>query len=204
MIEQRSEEWFAARVGRLTASRISEMRATIAGGKPAASRANLLAQLVCERLTGKRVEIFESADMRRGTELEPAARAAYEAASGNIVQPSGFVLHPTIKWLGASPDGLIDADGLVEIKCLNAANHIAMLQGAGHSKYIDQVQTQLMCTGRKWCDLSFWHPDFPEHLQLKVIRIEADANCQNHIHQDAIAFLIEVDSTVEKLKKVAA
>jgi len=203
MIAQGSDEWRQQRCGMLTASRIGDIRARIKSGW-GASRANLLAQLVCERLTGKPVESFESVDMRRGTELEPLARAAYEARTGYMVERAEFTIHPMFEWLGASPDGLIGADGLVEIKCLNAANHIAMLQGAGHSKYIDQVQTQLLCTGRQWCDLAFWHPDFPAHLQLKVIRIEADEAYQKQIATDAVQFMTEVAESVEQLKKVAA
>jgi hypothetical protein len=170
---------------------------------PSASRVNLLAQLVCERLTGKPTEQFESADMRRGTELEPLARDQYEAATGSIVLPAEFVTHPTIPFFGASPDGYAD-EGLVEIKCLNAANHIAILKGGSTEKYIPQVQTQALCAGKPWVDLSFWHPDFPEHLRLKIIRIHAAKEYQQFLATEAQRFLAEVTVEINELQKLRA
>lgn len=204
-VEQRSSEWFAQRLGCLTASRMADMLAKTKSG-PSASRANLLAQLVCERLTGKPTEHFESADMRRGTELEPEAIARYEAKTGSIVCPAGFVRHPCIAYFGASPDGYVNDDGLIEVKCLNAANHIAILRGGDIGKYVPQVQTQLICTERSWCDLSFWHPDFPDHLKLKIIRVAAHHDYQQSIEQEALRFLAEVTIEVKALQelKVAA
>lgn len=199
MIDQRSAEWYSQRLGHLTASRMGDMLAKTKTG-PAASRANLLAQLVCERLTGKPTEQFESADMRRGTELEPLARDKYEAVSGSIVMPAEFVRHPTIPFFGASPDGYADDDGLVEIKCINAANHIAILKGGSIEKYVPQVQTQMLCAERKWVDLSFWHPDFPDHLQLKIVRVAADERYQQFITAEAERFLAEVAVEVRALQ----
>lgn len=199
-VEQRSGEWFAQRLGCLTASRMADMLAKTKSG-PSASRTNLLAQLVCERLTGKRTEMYESPDMRRGTELEPLARDQYEAATGSIVLAAEFVRHPTIQFFGASPDGYAD-DGLVEIKCLNAANHIAILKGGSTEKYIPQVQTQALCAGKPWVDLSFWHPDFPEHLRLKIIRIHADTGYQQLLAAEAQRFLAEVTLEVKTLQEL--
>lgn len=198
MIAQRSPEWFAQRLGCLSASRMGDMLAKTKSG-PSASRANLLAQLVCERLTGKPTEMYESPDMRRGTELEPLARAQYEAATGSIVRPAEFVRHPKIQFFGASPDGYAD-DGLVEIKCLNAANHIAILKGGSVEKYVPQVQTQMVCAEKPWVDLSFWHPDFPEHLRLKVIRLNADTQYQQFLTTEAERFLAEVTVEVRILQ----
>ena len=200
MIDQRSPEWFAQRCGHLTASRMGDMLAKTKSG-PSASRANLLAQLICERLTGKPTEMYESSDMRRGTELEPLARDQYEAVTGSIVSLAEFVKHPTIPFFGASPDGYAD-DGLYEGKCLNAANHIAILKGASIDKYIPQVQTQLMCTDRPWVDLSFWHPDFPEHLRLKIIRVRADKAYQEFIADEARRFLAEVSLETKALQEL--
>lgn len=200
MIEQGSPEWFAQRCGHLTASRMGDLLAKTKTG-PAASRANLLAQLVCERLTGKPVELFESADMRRGSELEPLARDQYEARTGSIVLPAEFVRHPTIPFFGASPDGYAD-DGLVEIKCLNAANHIAILRGGSIEKYLPQVQTQMLCAERKWVDLSFWHPDFPEHLRLKIIRVAARQDYQRSLEEEAQRFLAEVSVETKALQEL--
>lgn len=201
MIEQRSPEWFAQRLGYLTASRMADMLATTKSG-PAASRVNLIAQLVCERLTGKPADLFESADMRRGTELEPLARAAYEAFTGEFVTAAEFVRHPTIAWLGASPDGYVRDTGLVEVKCLNAANHIAVLRTGNVTKYVPQVQTQMLCTGRQWCDLAFFHPDFPEHLQLEVVRVPANESEQMAFAAAATIFLEEVAAEVAALTEL--
>ncbi|MDP9090310.1 MAG: YqaJ viral recombinase family protein [Pseudomonadota bacterium] len=204
-VEQRTSGWFEQRLGCLTASRMADMLAKTKSG-PSASRANLLAQLVCERLTGKPTEHFESADMRRGSELEPEAIARYEAKTGSIIVPAGFVRHPSISFFGASPDGYVDEDGLIEVKCLNAANHIAILKGGDIGKYVPQVQTQLICTQRAWCDLSFWHPDFPEHLRLKIIRVAAHQDYQRSIEGEALRFLAEVTIEIKTLQelKVAA
>lgn len=203
MIEQRSPEWYQQRLGKLTASCMGDMLATIASGKPAASRANLLAQLVCERLTGKVNEMFESSDMRRGRELEPAALAAYEAATGAVIMPASFVDHPTIRMFGASPDGLIADDGLVETKCLNAANHIAVLKGGSLTKYLPQVYTQMACAKRSFVDLTFYHPDFPESLQLKIFRISYVPAEIAHMEGEAERFLAEVESEVRCLQDLA-
>jgi len=204
MIEQRSPEWYQARLGKLTASSMGDMLATIASGKPAATRANLRAQLVCERLTGKATEGFDSADMRRGRELEPAALAAYEAATGVLISPASFVDHPTIPMFGASPDALIGDEGLVETKCLNAANHIAILKGGSLEKYLPQVYTQMACAKRKFVDLTFYHPDFPEALQLKIFRVSAIPAEITRMETEATKFLAEVAAEVEALQRLAA
>jgi len=201
MIEQGSPEWFAQRLGKLTASKMADVLATTKSG-PAASRANYRAQLVCERLTGKKTEGFISSDMQRGTDLEPIARAAYEAHSGELVMLAEFVTHPELSDLGASPDGLVNADGLLEIKCLNAANHIDVLKNGMPSKYVPQVQTQLLCTGRAWCDFVCYHPDFPERLQLSVTRVPADPKYHDMLIKESRAFLAEVMADVETLLKL--
>lgn len=198
MIEQGSPEWFAQRCGKLTASKMADVLATTKSG-PAASRANYLAQLVCERLTGKNAATFVSADMQRGTDLEPFARAAYEAYSGELVMAAEFATHKDIPDVGASPDGEIGAKGLLEIKCLNAANHIEVLRDGMPSKYKPQVQTQLWVTGREWCDFCVFHPDFPESMQLGVSRIKADPEYHKQLQTEAVRFLAEVDTAVKEL-----
>lgn len=204
MIEQGSPEWFAQRCGKLTASRMADVLATTKSG-PAASRANYLAQLVCERLTGKVAEAWASADMKRGTELEPFARAAYEAHTGDMVLLAEFATHPELTDLGASPDGLIGSDGLLEIKCLNQANHIDVLRSGMPSKYRPQVQTQLLVTGRQWCDFCVYHPDFPEAMQLGVFRVEADAEYHKVLIAETKKFMAEVFAEVDFLtRKFAA
>lgn len=198
---QGSEAWFAQRLGKLTASKMADVLAKTKSG-PAASRQNYLAQLVCERLTGKVAEAWASDAMKRGTELEPVARAAYEAHSGELVMPAEFVTHPLNELVGASPDGLIGDKGLLEIKCLNAANHIEVLKDGMPSKYKPQVQVQLWVTGRDWCDFCAYHPDFPERLQLSVTRVAADPEYHAMLKIESELFLAEVAKEVEVLSKL--
>ena len=151
-IVQGSEEWFAARLGKATASKVADIVARTRSGY-AASRANYMAQLVAERLTGNVAESFTNDAMRWGIDQEPAARRAYEFYVGAEVTEIGFVTHPEIGMSGASPDGLVGDDGLVEIKCPNTAKHIDTLLGkAIEGKYLTQMQWQMACTGRQWCD----------------------------------------------------
>jgi putative phage-type endonuclease len=198
MIEQQSPEWFAQRLGKVTGSKMGDLLATTKSG-PAASRANYLAQLVCERLTGKKADTFVSSDMQRGTDLEPFARAAYEAATGEIVLAAEFVTHPDNPDVGASPDGTVGSTGLLEIKCLNAANHIDALREGMASKYRPQVQTQLWVTGREWCDFCVYHPDFPESMQLGITRVKADTEYHKMLQLETAKFLAEVNVTVKEL-----
>jgi putative phage-type endonuclease len=201
-MEQKSDEWFAARAGRATASRIADIVAKTKSGY-SASRANYMAQLVVERMTGKVAESFSNAAMDWGTEQEPYARAAYEAHSGVLVDEVGMVDHPTVAMSGASPDGLVGEDGLVEIKCPTTATHIeTLMEKAAPKKYIDQMQWQMACTGRKWCDFVSFDPRMPEGLQLFVKRVERDDEYIAELESEVAAFLQEVSDKVEKLKSL--
>lgn len=201
MMEQRTEDWFTERLGKVTASGVSKVMAKLKSGAPSADRANYAAQLVTERLTGKATEGFQSAAMLRGIELEPQARAMYSFTTGNDVSELGFARHPTIAMAGASPDGLCGDNGLVEIKCCGASRHIEMLTGAepeGH--YIKQVQFQMACTGRQWCDLAYFNPDLPEEMQLVVLHVDRSPELIAEMEAETIAFLAEVDATVANLR----
>lgn len=190
--------------GWLGASSMGDILSKTKSGAWSASRYNVLARLVCERLTGRKVETFSSRDTDRGHELEPMNRATYELKTGEFVQLTSFVPHPTIEWWGASPDGLVGSDGLFEAKCLNTANHLEILRGGSIDKYLPQVHTQMIVTGRKWCDLCFFHPDYPEHLQLVVRRVHADAAYHQMLTEAATAFLAEVEDAINQLPKEAA
>ena len=201
---QGSAEWLAARAGCLTASAIADMLAKTKTGE-AASRANLRARLVAERLTGIPQDGFSNAAMQWGNEQEPFARAAYEIHSGNLVDQTGLVMHPSIPYAGASPDGLIDDCGLVEIKCPNTATHIdTLLIETVPAKYITQMQVQMACTGRVWCDFVSFDPRMPSHLQLFVVRFDRDEGRLNDVRAEAVKFLAEVDSMINQLTKKAA
>ena len=198
-MEQRTEEWFAARLGKVTASRVADVLAKIKSGE-SASRKNYKMELVVQRLTGKQGESFTNAAMEWGTEQEPFARMAYEAHTGTFVKEEGFVDHPTIEGFGCSPDGLV-GDGLIEIKCPNTANHIeTVLENKAPSKYIPQMQAQMACTGAKWCDFVSFDPRVPEDLQLFVVRVERDQEYIDAMEVEVKQFLSEVLDLFNQLK----
>ena len=202
MIEQRSDEWFATRIGKVTASRVADVLAKTKSGY-SASRDNYMAQLVCERLTGQREEFFTSAAMQHGTDTEPLARLSYEVANNVLVDEVGFVPHPTIAMAGASPDGLVGDDGLLEIKCPNTATHIdTLLTQIVPSKYNTQMQFQMACTGRSWCDFVSFDNRLPEELQLFVKRVPRDNVFIKQTEDAIVKFLAELDDKIIKLMKV--
>jgi putative phage-type endonuclease len=200
-MEQRSPEWFAARLGKVTASRIADVVARTKSGW-GASRKNYLAELVCERLSGVKVEGFTNAAMQWGTDLEPDARAAYEFYRDVTVSEAGFAPHPTIADTGASPDGEIGADGLLELKCPNTATHIESLQGHNiPEKYVLQMQWQMACTGRQWCDFASFDPRLPEPMRLYVERVKRDDAQIAELENEVVLFLNEVRATERALRK---
>lgn len=199
MIVQGSEEWLQSRLGKVTASRIADVIAKIKTGE-AASRANYRAELVAERLTGKMADAFTNAAMAWGTSCEPLARAAYEAMFGEMVEETGLIDHPEIDMTGASPDGLVGSAGLVEIKCPNTATHIAtLLEDTAPAKYIPQMQWQMECTGRQWCDFVSFDPRLPADMQLFIKRVPRDQALIETYRAEVIKFLDEVSSTVNQL-----
>ena len=199
-MDQHSPEWYAARLGKATASRVADLMAKTKSGY-SASRANYMAELICERLTGQPAERFTNGAMQWGTDTEPQARAAYAFLGDLDVAEVGFVLHPTIADFGASPDGLVGDDGLVEIKCPNTATHIeTLLSGVVPGKYLAQMQTQMACTGRAWCDFVSFDPRLPADLQLWVKRVPRDDEAIRAIEAEVQAFLSELDAKVEALR----
>ena len=199
MFEQGTLEWFTERPGKVTASRVADVIAKTKTGW-GSSRANYAAQLVAERLTGKVTDSYRNAAMDWGIMTEPDARVAYEFLTGATVEQVGFVPHPTIAMSGASPDGLIGNDGLVEIKCPNTATHIETLLGQSvPGKYITQMQWQMACTGRKWCDFVSFDSRMPESMRLFVKRIERDTTAVRDLETSVSEFLAEIDETVSRL-----
>lgn len=200
-MEQRSPEWFAARCGRVTASRVSDLIARTKTGW-GASRANYMAQLVAERLTGEVVPAYENEAMRWGTEKEPDARAAYEFMFDCQVEEVGFVDHPTIPMAGGSPDGLVSTDGMVEFKAPLTATHIETLRSqAIPGKYETQCLWNLACNPvRDWIDYVSFDPRMPENMSLFRRRIMRDDKRIAELEQMVRDFLTELDATVTELK----
>ena len=196
---QGTTEWHAARCGKVTASRIVDVMAKGKGGE-ATTRAGYKAELLSERDTGQQSEGFKSGAMQWGNDAEPLARAAYEAETGQFVTEVMFVPHPRIAMSGASPDGLVGTDGLVEFKCPATATHIATLLGTPIKReYLLQMQWQMACTGRAWCDFVSFDPRLSEPKQLKVIRIMRDEPWIAEIEAEVLQFLMELDAMKQQL-----
>ncbi len=203
-MQQRSDEWFAARCGKVTASRMADMTAKTKTGW-GASRANYMAQLVVERLTEQCAESYTNAAMQWGNDMEPQARAAYEFMTDIEVEEIGFVDHPSINMAGASPDGLCGEDGLLEIKCPNSATHIDTLLGSEIAeKYIKQMQFQMACTDRQWCDFVSFDPRLPADLQIHITRIQRDDEAIKELEKEAKAFLHEVNDKLIALHRASS
>jgi putative phage-type endonuclease len=199
-MDQRSAEWFQCRLGKATASKIADITARTKSGY-SASRAKYAAQLVCERLTGVPTETFCSPAMQRGTEMEAVARDAYRRHALVEVVECGFADHPTIAMSGASPDGLVNGDGLVEIKCPDPHTHIdTLLSKAIPARYVTQIMWQLACCGRQWCDFVSFDDRLPEPMQLFVARLHRDDAMIAELEAEVTAFLAEVDETVAQLR----
>jgi putative phage-type endonuclease len=202
MIEQGTDEWFAARIGKVTASRVADVLAKTKTGY-STTRDNYMAQLVCERLTGQKGDSFTNATMQHGTDTEPLARAAYEALHDVLVDEVGFIPHPSIIMAGASPDGLVSDDGLLEIKCPNTATHIeTLLSQTVPGKYNTQMQFQMACTNRSWCDFVSFDNRLPPELQLFVKRVPRDNMYIRLMEDEIVKFLNELDLKIAQLMEI--
>ena len=200
-MEQRTTEWHTARLGKVTASRVADVIAKTKSGY-GASRTNLMADLIVERLTGQPASTFTNAHMEWGTEQEPHARAAYSARTGELVEEVGFIDHPRISNSGASPDGLV-ADGLVEFKSPATSTMLdTLLTQAVPTKYIPQMQWQMACTGRAWCDFVSYDPRLPEHLRMFVKRVDRDNDYIKMLEAEVTLFLSELEEKLSKLEEI--
>lgn len=203
-MKQGSPEWFLMRCGKVTASRIGDLTARTKAGW-GASRANYAAQLIAERLTGTPVETYTNSAMQWGTDTEPQARAAYAFMTDFVVQEASFLGHPAVAMSGCSPDGLVNDDGLVEIKCPNTATHLDTLLGAEiDGKYVKQMQWQMACAGRNWCDFVSFDPRLSAELQMKIVRVQRDDAMIASLEKDVREFLVEIADKVSRLNKLIA
>jgi len=188
----------------VTASKIADVTAKGRSGAPSKTRATYMGQLIAERLTGNPTEGFSNSAMEWGTETEDEARAAYSFYRDVKIEQVGFVDHANIDMSGASPDGLVGLDGLVEFKCPNTATHIDTILGkptAGN--YIKQMQWQMSCTDREWCDYASYDPRMPEHLRLHVTRVERDDGLITEFDMAVIDFIFEMEAKIETLNKLS-
>ncbi len=207
MSEQQTEQWFTDRLGKVTASRLADVLAKTKTGY-SASRANYMTQLVLERITKTRAESYSNAAMQWGNEQEPFARAAYEAHTGQMVEEVGFIQHPDIEDAGASPDGLVGDDGMVEIKCPSSSTALECwlihAQGGNpvYARYYAQMQFQMRCADRSWVDYVVFDPRMPAKAQLFVFRVQRNAEFLKIAEDEVITFLTEVDIKVAALKQI--
>jgi hypothetical protein len=200
---QRTPEWYAARIGKWTGSRIGDATARTKTGW-GASRANYMAELLVERLTGQPAPRFVNGPMEWGIEHEAEGITVYEFERNITVELVGFIKHPVIADAGASPDGLIGADGMIEIKCPSTATHIDTLLGAAiDEKYIKQMQWQMACTGRKYCDWMSYDPRLPVNLRTVIRRVERNDAMIASLEVAAREFLRELADKHERLVKFA-
>jgi putative phage-type endonuclease len=204
-VEQQTAEWLEMRKGRVTASRVADVMAVLKKGGESAARRNYRNELITEMLTGRSAETFVSEAMMFGIEQEPYARAAYEMKADVMVDPGGFAVHDEIDRFGASPDGLIGSDGVLEIKCPTTAVHIGyLLAGVVPEDYQPQMLAEMACTGRKWCDFVSFDPRLPKHLQLFVRRFDRDEARIAEMEQMIALFLGDVDEILYRLKELKA
>ena len=202
MMVQGSPEWHQARLGKVTASRISDVAAKIKTGW-GASRAKYMGELIAESLTHEPTPSFSNAAMQHGTDTEPQAAAAYAFYTDAELELVGFVDHPKIDQAGCSPDRLIGKDGLVEIKCPQTSTHIdTLLSGSIPKKYIDQMQWQMACTKRKWCDFVSFDPRMPPETQLFIQRVERDKERITELEGMVVEFLTEMNEKIDRLTKL--
>jgi putative phage-type endonuclease len=191
--EQNSAEWVSARTGRITASRMCDMMTRLKRGGEAACRREYRAELIAERLTGRAEGHYVSKEMQVGTEQEPFARTAYEIKTQNIVDQVGFIFHPRLDFTGASPDGLIEQDGGLELKCPKTTTHLAyMMAGTVPEEYQDQILWNMACAERKWWDFASYDPRLPEKIRLFIVRMPRDEARIGEIEQEVLKLNSEV------------
>jgi putative phage-type endonuclease len=200
---QGTDEWFAAKLGKVSGSRINDAVSFLVKGGESEKQKTYKMELIAERLTGKRVEFYQNAAMKWGTDNEENARYEYEIITGNFVDQVGFIEHPFLEWAGASPDGLVE-DGLVEFKCPNTTTHIKyMLDGVVPDAYKNQMLWQMICCERKtWCDFVSYDPRMPEGLEIFKIRYEPTMEAMDELEESVNKFLTNVSELENQIRGI--
>jgi len=202
-MEQRSPEWYAIKAGKVSAGRVHDIITRTRSGDYTAQRQARLTDILLERLTGELTQIPVTRAMQWGIDMEAAARDAYSAAVGVLIDEIGWAPHPTIELAGCSPDGLVGDDGLVEIKCMLSHNHLdALLERRPAPEYFTQMQWQMACTQRAWCDYVCYDPRFPAKMQLMIVRIPRDDKFIATAEDEVRKFLSEVDEKQKMLEEM--
>lgn len=214
-VQQQTPEWLQMRCGMVTGSRVAEVTGRKVPTKAQKdlkqpgdyykARADYLMEVCVERLTGRAVEHFVTQAMEEGIENEPLARAAYEIANDVEVQDGGFAIHPKMEWFGASPDGLVGADGLIEIKCPKSTTHLeTVASGKIPEEYLPQMMAEMACAERQWVDFVSFDPRMPKSLQLWVKRFHRDEKCIALLEAEVGKFLEEVILKLAELAEYVA
>jgi len=201
---QGSGAWLSARAGCLTASRMADAMAMLKSGKPSESRNKLMIELLAERMTGDAAPHFVNDAMRWGIEQEPMAKSAFEAATGNLLDACGFVLHPSIEHFGASPDAFLDADAVVEFKCPTTTTHIGwLLAGVVPEQHKPQILAQLACTERAHAIFVSFDPRMPAARQLFIKEWTPTLAEIEAVETAAREFLADLDRMFAQLTEAA-
>ncbi|UNE54435.1 lambda exonuclease family protein [Bartonella machadoae] len=207
-MEQRTAEWFQARLGKVTASNVYNILSKTAKGLPTSKYEDYKIKLMTERLTGEISQSYITPSMQWGIEHEEDALKEYEFIYDADVIKCGFIPHPTIEMAGASPDGLIGEDGLVEVKCPQSTTHLRFfMYDEIKPEYIAQMQFQMACTGRKWCHFISYNPQFVGRstgLRMKVKRIHRDDEQIEQLTKAVEVFLAEIEQDMEQILTKAA
>jgi len=202
-LEQGSAEWLDYKIGKIGASKIADVTAKLRSGGYGASRATYRGELIAERLTGVASESFKTPAMQWGNEHEAMARSTYQFRTMHLVERVGCVLHPEIEDTLCSPDGLVGSDGLIEIKCPLTATHIDFVLGAKiPERYLLQMQWQLACTHRDWCDYVSFDPRLPDDLRFWCERIPRDDKLIKMLTDEVKGFVLELEAHIEALRKL--
>ncbi|EJF84068.1 hypothetical protein MCU_00736 [Bartonella elizabethae Re6043vi] len=207
-MEQRTAEWFQARLGKVTASNVYNVLSKTAKGMPTSKYEDYKIKLMTERLTEEISQSYTTPAMQWGIEHEEDALREYAFIYDTEITQCGFIQHPTIQMAGASPDGFVGEDGLVEIKCPQSPNHLRFFIDSNiKPEYHAQMQFQMACTGRKWCDFVSYNPNFvgkSTSLRMKIKRINRDEEQIEQINQAVEIFLAEIEQEMQKILTKAA
>lgn len=204
-VQQLSGEWFQAHCGKVTGSHMKALLDITKKGEPGSTRKTYFRTKLAEMLTGVAIQDnYVSKEMLDGIEREPIARAAYEAQEECMVEEVGFVMHDSIERFGCSPDGLVDQDGGVEIKCPKAGTHLHwIMNGKIPEEHTPQLRAELSVTGLKWIDFVSFNPEVPKPLRLMVIRMTHEQADVGLIEEAVQQFISELDAAVERLRNIA-